>query len=83
MGYGEKEEMIKLGYEIKTGKEVGINPSHLIVTGLTQLSGKTTTLGASRWSRRVPMALAPVGPPKPRHPTGARLDSLLLGAASP
>lgn len=38
--------MIKLGYEIKTAKEVGINPSHLIVTGLTQLSGKTTTLEA-------------------------------------
>lgn len=38
--------MIKLGYEIKTGKEVGINPSHLIVTGITQLSGKTTTLEA-------------------------------------
>lgn len=37
---------IKLGYEIKTGKEVGINPSHLIVTGVTQLSGKTTTLEA-------------------------------------
>lgn len=38
--------MIKLGYEIKTGKEVGINNSHLIVTGITQLSGKTTTLEA-------------------------------------
>lgn len=38
--------MIKLGYEVGTGKEVGINPSHLIVTGITQLSGKTTTLEA-------------------------------------
>jgi len=38
--------MIKLGYEIKTGKEVVIKPSHLIVTGITQLSGKTTTLEA-------------------------------------
>ena len=38
--------MIKLGYEIKTGKEIGISPSHLIVTGITQLSGKTTTLEA-------------------------------------
>lgn len=38
--------MIKLGYEIKTGKEVGVKPSHLIVTGITQLSGKTTTLEA-------------------------------------
>lgn len=37
---------IKLGYEIKTGKEVGINPAHLIVTGITELSGKTTTLEA-------------------------------------
>ena len=37
---------IKLGYEIESGKEVGINPSHLIVTGVTQLSGKTTTLEA-------------------------------------
>jgi len=37
---------IKIGYEIGTGKEVRINPSHLIVTGITQLSGKTTTLEA-------------------------------------
>lgn len=37
---------IKLGYEIKIGKEVSIKPSHLIVTGITQLSGKTTTLEA-------------------------------------
>jgi len=35
---------IKLGYELKTGKEVFIEPSHLIVTGLTQNAGKTTTL---------------------------------------
>lgn len=35
---------IKLGYEIKTGKEISIKPSHLIVTGVSQLSGKTTTL---------------------------------------
>lgn len=38
--------MIKLGYEIKTGKEISIKNSHLIVTGVTQLSGKTTTLEA-------------------------------------
>lgn len=38
--------MIKLGYEIGTGEEIGINPSHVIVTGVTQLSGKTTTLHA-------------------------------------
>ena len=37
---------IKLGYEIKTGKEISVFPSHLIVTGITQLSGKTTTLEA-------------------------------------
>ena len=35
---------IKLGYEIGTGNPVQIKPSHLIVTGVTQLSGKTTTL---------------------------------------
>ncbi len=38
--------MIKLGYEVNTGKEVKIKNSHLIVTGVTQLSGKTTTLEA-------------------------------------
>ena len=37
---------IKLGYEVGTSKEVFINPSHIIVTGITQLSGKTTTLEA-------------------------------------
>lgn len=35
---------IKLGYEVETGKQVSIEPSHLIVTGLTQKAGKTTTL---------------------------------------
>jgi hypothetical protein len=35
---------IKLGYEVPTGKEVFVEPSHLIVTGITQQSGKTTTL---------------------------------------
>jgi len=39
-------EKIKLGYEIPTGEAIEIQPSHLIVTGLTQLSGKTTTLEA-------------------------------------
>jgi hypothetical protein len=34
---------IKLGYEVGTGQEVNINLSHLIATGITQLSGKTTT----------------------------------------
>jgi len=37
---------IKLGYVIPSGDPVEINPSHLIVTGITQLSGKTTTLEA-------------------------------------
>ncbi len=35
---------IKLGYELKTAKEIQIPISHLIVTGLSNLSGKTTTL---------------------------------------
>jgi len=39
---------IKLGDEIKTGKEVFIEPSHLIVTGLTQKAGKTTTIRLKR-----------------------------------
>lgn len=39
-----KQDKIKLGYELKTGEEVYISPSHLIVTGLTQKAGKTTTL---------------------------------------
>jgi hypothetical protein len=37
---------ILLGFEIKTGKKVEIPLSHLIATGVTQLSGKTTTLEA-------------------------------------
>ena len=37
---------IKLGYEVGSGAVVSIHPSHLIVTGITQLSGKTTTLEA-------------------------------------
>jgi hypothetical protein len=37
---------IHLGYELETGNAIGIPLSHLIVTGLTQLSGKTTTLEA-------------------------------------
>lgn len=39
-------EKIKLGYEVKSAKEISILNSHLIVTGVTQLSGKTTTLEA-------------------------------------
>lgn len=37
---------IKLGYEVGTGKQIDIKPAHLIVTGVTQKSGKTTTLEA-------------------------------------
>jgi hypothetical protein len=35
---------IKLGYEINTGKPISIPLSHMLVTGVTQLAGKTTTL---------------------------------------
>lgn len=37
---------ILLGYEVGTGKPVKIPLAHLIATGITQLSGKTTTLEA-------------------------------------
>jgi len=39
-----KSVKIRLGYEIGTGREIKISPSHLIVTGLSQKAGKTTTL---------------------------------------
>ncbi|NVM23995.1 MAG: hypothetical protein HWN68_19725 [Desulfobacterales bacterium] len=39
-------EEIKLGYEIGTSNIMKVKPSHLIATGITQLSGKTTTLEA-------------------------------------
>lgn len=35
---------VRLGFEIGNGDEIRIMPSHLIVTGLSQKSGKTTTL---------------------------------------
>ena len=35
---------IKLGYEIGTGNKIEIEPSHLLVTGLSQKAGKTTAL---------------------------------------
>jgi len=35
---------IKLGFEVQTGKQVDIDLSHLIATGITQLAGKTVTL---------------------------------------
>jgi hypothetical protein len=37
---------IKLGYEVDSGKQVDIKPTHLVVSGITQESGKTTTLQA-------------------------------------
>lgn len=37
---------VKLGYAVDSGKEVKVKLSHLIVTGVTQESGKTTTLEA-------------------------------------
>jgi len=39
-------EEIKLGYAIGTGVVVTVKPSHIVATGITQLSGKTTTLEA-------------------------------------
>ena len=39
----ENQKEIKLGYEIGTGEPVTIKLSHVIATGITQLSGKTTT----------------------------------------
>jgi len=39
-------EKILLGFEVKTGKPVQIGLHHLVVVGMTQLSGKTTTLEA-------------------------------------
>lgn len=38
------ESKIKLGYELGSGEPVYLHPSHMIVTGLTQKAGKTTTL---------------------------------------
>lgn len=39
-------EPILLGFEIGTGKEVYMDLAHTVVTGMSQLSGKTTTLQA-------------------------------------
>jgi hypothetical protein len=39
-------EKILLGFEVKTGKPVHIGLHHLAIFGMTQLSGKTTTLEA-------------------------------------
>jgi hypothetical protein len=40
------KKQILLGYEVGTGKEICIGLSHLVVTGITEKSGKTTTLNA-------------------------------------
>jgi len=37
---------VLLGYEVGTGNTIYVTPSHLIATGITQKSGKTTTLEA-------------------------------------
>jgi hypothetical protein len=39
-------EDVLLGYEVGTGEEVRLPLHHVVVTGLTRLSGKTTTLEA-------------------------------------
>lgn len=46
---------IKVGYEVDSGKEITIPLSHMMVTGITQESGKTTTLEslAKRTNMRV------------------------------
>jgi len=48
------EIKILLGFEVGTGKEVHMSLHHTVITGMTQLSGKTTTLEAiiSRANRR-------------------------------
>jgi len=48
------ETKIMLGFEVGTGKEVQMSLHHTVITGMTQLSGKTTTLEAiiSRANRR-------------------------------
>lgn len=50
-----------LGYEVGTGMPVSITITHMIVTGLTQKSGKTTTLRAlasrAQQNQRVPVKI--------------------------
>lgn len=54
---------LKLGYEIGSGKEVSIEPSHLLVTGLSQKAGKTTTLESltKRWGKKAVVFRTKVG----------------------
>src|SRR4029077_725039 len=39
-------EKILLGYEVLTGSPVQMGPHHLVITGMTGESGKTTTIEA-------------------------------------
>lgn len=57
------KDSIKLGYEIGTGKEVSIQPSHLLVTGQSQKAGKTTTLETltKRWGKKAVVFRTKVG----------------------
>lgn len=54
---------LKLGYEVETGKEVDIEPSHLLVTGLSQKAGKTTTLESliKRWGKKAVVFRTKIG----------------------
>jgi hypothetical protein len=54
VGENMGEIKIMLGFEIGTGKEVQMSLHHTVITGMTQLSGKTTTLEAiiSRANKR-------------------------------
>lgn len=47
-------DTIHLGYELGTGKAISIPVGHMVVCGMTQQSGKTTTLEAliSRSNRK-------------------------------
>ena len=54
VGENMGEIKIMLGFEVGTGKEVQMSLHHTVITGMTQLSGKTTTLEAiiSRANKR-------------------------------
>lgn len=57
------KDNLKLGYEVGTGKQVEIQPSHLLVTGLSQKAGKTTTLESltKRWGKKAVVFRTKVG----------------------
>ena len=38
------KKKVLIGFEIGTGEKVFLTPDHLLVTGVTQYSGKTTCL---------------------------------------